>query len=311
MCLALFVAACSSGQSDAPSQTRGSGSRSGRLGGGENGGSGGKQVGTGGGTAKGGSGGKQVGTGGGTAKGGSGGNSGGVAASQKGDSGANSTPQGNFTDTVNGVALDTVFVKRGTYQTACGSTCDGVQNGQDDKSCEGSVRSVTVSDFPIGKDEVTVAPWKAVMGATMPSAGMFGSNNTPVIGTIWFAANAFACQPNKLTGRTYRLTTDAEWEFAARGGNAGVVNDCCYSGSNGVDDVSWHVGNGGVQVHAVGAKAPNELGAKDASGNSFSKVEPGRIVSGPHVLARDTIGGLVHPSAARRAGKLLLMQERS
>jgi hypothetical protein len=92
------------------------------------------------------------------------------------------------------------------------------------------------------------------------------------VGVSWFEANEYICQLNNITGKTYRLLTDAEWEFAARGGNLGVANNYRYSGSNNSNDVAWYSTNSNNQAQVVGTKAPNELGLYDMSGNSWEWV---------------------------------------
>ena len=130
----------------------------------------------------------------------------------------------------------------------------------DDGSCsEKSVHPVMVRDFYIGKYEVTQAQWKAVMGNN-PSRNQ--GDNLPVEKVSWEDVQAFINKLNSQTGKTYRLPTEAEWEFAARGGKGYK-----YSGSNVLDDVAWHKANSGDKTHTVGTKAPNELGIYDMCGN--------------------------------------------
>jgi formylglycine-generating enzyme required for sulfatase activity len=170
----------------------------------------------------------------------------------------------NFTDTVNGIALNMVFVQGGTYQRGCDNCAS------QDRQYETPIHSVTLSNYYISKYEVTQALWRAVMGGSAPSFG--SSDNSPQIGVSWFNANEFLCKLNSITGKTFRLPTDAEWEFAARGGNAGKNNNYRYSGSNNADSVAWHSGNSGNQPHQVGTKAANELGIHDLSGNAWEWV---------------------------------------
>lgn len=174
----------------------------------------------------------------------------------------------NFTVTVDGVDIDMIFVQGGTYMRGC-DDCEGYQNGDVDAQYEQPEHQVTLSDYHVGKFEITNAQWVAVMGGELQ---MWESPNAPKVGVDWYMANEFCCNLNNLTGRSFRLLTDAEWEFAARGGNAGVLHDFAFSGSNNADDVAWHSGNSGGNTHDVGTLAPNELGVYDMSGNGFEWV---------------------------------------
>jgi len=120
--------------------------------------------------------------------------------------------------------------------------------------------------FYIGKFEVTQAQWRAIMGSN-PSN--FKGDNLPVEMVSWNDAQEFLTRLNQQTGRNYRLPTEAEWEFAARGGTADKFcpGGCTYSGSNNVGNVAWYDGNSGSRTQPVGTKAPNELGIYDMSGN--------------------------------------------
>jgi len=142
------------------------------------------------------------------------------------------------------------------------------------------VHQVTLSSFNIGKYPVTQAQWEAVMGSN-PS--VYRGNNLPVetvswydiVGTagtsvvingITYYENGFINKLNQLTGKQYRLPTSAEWEYAARGGNASQGFQ--YSGSNNIDDVAWYSGNNTPNgTKPVGTKLPNELGIFDMNGN--------------------------------------------
>ena len=154
---------------------------------------------------------------------------------------------------INGVQFTMIKVEGGTFQM--GST-----SGDSD---ELPVHQVTLTnDYYIGETEVTQELWTAVMGSN-PSY-FKSSNQLPVEFVSWNACQTFITKLNALTGRTFRLPTEAEWEFAARGGNAS--ESYTYSGSNNIGDVAWYSGNSS-KTHDVATKAPNELGIYDMSGN--------------------------------------------
>ena len=104
--------------------------------------------------------------------------------------------------------------------------------------------------------------WEAVMGSN-PSN--FKGAQNPVERVSWNDCQEFVSRLNSLTGRTFRLPTEAEWEYAARGGNKS--RHYKYSGSDNIDEVAWYRDNSGSKTHAVGTKSPNELGIYDMSGN--------------------------------------------
>ncbi len=122
--------------------------------------------------------------------------------------------------------------------------------------------SVTLFGFYIGKYEVTQAQWEAIMGGN-PS--YFKGDNLPVENVSWNDIQEFIQKLNQKTGERYRLPTEAEWEYAARGGNKS--RGYKYSGSNDVGTVAWYYENSGRKTHPVGQKQPNELGIYDMSGN--------------------------------------------
>ena len=163
----------------------------------------------------------------------------------------------NGTLTVNGIKYNMVWVEGGTFRMGATS-----EQGSDAYSDEKPVHSVTLSSFYIGKTEVTQALWKAVMGSN-PSN--FRGDNLPVECVSWNDCQAFIRKLNALTGQNFRLPTEAEWEFACRGGNNS--RGYKYSGSNYIDNVAWYDGNSGDKTLPVGTKAPNELGIYDMSGN--------------------------------------------
>ena len=110
---------------------------------------------------------------------------------------------------------------------------------------------------------MTQALWLAVMGSN-PSS-FTGDLNRPVEQVSWNDCQAFITKLNEMTGQSFRLPTEAEWEYAARGGEKSQGYK--YAGSNNADDVAWHRDNSGNTTHPVGTKQPNELGLYDMSGN--------------------------------------------
>ena len=159
--------------------------------------------------------------------------------------------------TVNGVSFDMMYVKGGTF--IMGATSE---QGSDAHSDEKPTHRVTLSNFYIGKYEVTQALWQAVMGSN-PSN--WKGDDLPVESVSWDDCQTFIRKLNALTGKNFRLPTEAEWEFAARGGNNS--RGYKYAGSNNIETVAWYQGNSGNKTHVVGTKSPNELGLYDMSGN--------------------------------------------
>ena len=164
----------------------------------------------------------------------------------------NQEPLSNRTFTVNGVEFTMVGVQGGTFQMGRN---DGDGN-------EKPVHSVTLSSFYIGQTEVTQALWKAVMGSN-PSH--FKGDNLPVEWVSWNDCQTFIKKLNQMTDEHFRLPTEAEWEYAAKGGNKSKGYTC--SGSNTIGDVAWYSVNSGSETHPVATKSPNELGIYDMTGN--------------------------------------------
>ncbi len=160
--------------------------------------------------------------------------------------------------TVNGVEFDMVQVDGGTF--TMGATAEQGSEAQD---WEKPAHQVTLSSYQIGKTEVTQELWQAVMG-TNPSRNT-GSLQLPVEYVKWVDCQEFISKLNELTGANFRLPTEAEWEFAARGGN--LSQGYKYAGSNTLSKVAWYVGNSASMTHPVAQKAANELGIYDMSGN--------------------------------------------
>jgi formylglycine-generating enzyme required for sulfatase activity len=153
-----------------------------------------------------------------------------------------------------------VLVRGGTFTMGC----TGEQGG-DCYDWEKPTHQVTVSDYYIGKYEVTQKEWRAVMGSDPLELRFKGCDNCPVERVSWEDIQQFLTKLNARTGKTYRLPTEAEWEYAARGGSSSLGYK--YSGSNNLDEVAWYDGNSGDKTHPVGQKKANELGLYDMSGN--------------------------------------------
>ena len=164
--------------------------------------------------------------------------------------------------TVNGVSFKMVAVEGGSFMM--GAT---IEQGSDAYNSEKPAHIVTLSSYCIGETEVTQALWLAVMGEN-PSyyTGDFSSDlNRPVEQISWNACQQFITKLNQLTGKNFRLPTEAEWEYAARGGNQSEGYK--YAGANMISAVAWYATNASTQTHPVASKLPNELGLYDMSGN--------------------------------------------
>lgn len=161
--------------------------------------------------------------------------------------------------TVDGVEFKMVFVEGGTFTMGATS-----EQGDDAYEYEYPTHSVTLSDYYIGETEVTQALWQAVMGRN-PS--VFKGDNLPVEKVSYEDVKTFITKLNEKTGKTFRLPTEAEWEYAARGGKKS--RGYKYSGSNNIDNVAWYHENSNWKTHPVKTKQPNELGIYDMSGNVF------------------------------------------
>ena len=158
---------------------------------------------------------------------------------------------------IGNVRFEMVRVEGGTF--TMGATAE---QGSDAYSDEKPTHQVTLSSYSIGKTEVTQALWQAVMGSN-PS--YFKGSNLPVEEVSWEDCQTFIRKLNALTGKTFRLPTEAEWEYAARGGNKS--RGYKYSGSNTLSNVAWYDDNSSNKTHPVATLASNELGIYDMSGN--------------------------------------------
>lgn len=150
-----------------------------------------------------------------------------------------------------------VFVEGGTF--VMGAT---PEQGSDASNDEKPAHQVEVQSFSICKYEVTQEEWSAVMGSN-PSH--FRGIKRPVEQVSWNDCQIFIEKLNMLTGKHFRLPTEAEWEYAARGGKYSKSNK--YAGDNNLDEVAWYNENSGDETHDVGKKNANELGLFDMAGN--------------------------------------------
>ena len=148
-----------------------------------------------------------------------------------------------------------------------GSFMMGSETGLD---WEKPAHPVTVSSFYIAEFPVTQALWKAVMGAEN-NPSFFKGDNRPVENVSWNEVQMFLKKLNEKTGKQYRLPTEAEWEYAARGGKKS--KGCQYSGSDLLTQVGWYDENSHQETKPVGLKDPNELGLYDLTGNVWEWCE--------------------------------------
>ena len=175
--------------------------------------------------------------------------------------------QESLTITVKGVSFKMIRVQGGTFTMGC--TSEQKHNYYCNRD-EEPAHNVTLYYYYIGESEVTQELWKAVMDSN-PS--YFKGDSRPVEQVSWNDCQEFIRKLNELTGKKFRLPTEAEWEFAARGGRESDNYE--YSGDKDIDAVAWYWGNAGNKdksnpdygTHVVKTKKPNELGIYDMSGN--------------------------------------------
>jgi len=169
---------------------------------------------------------------------------------------------GDYTVPVTGLNIKMRGIQGGTFQMGC--------NRRYAKSDE-TPHTVTVGNFDMMKYEVTFAEYDKFCDATgrsKPHDGGWGRGNRPVIYVSWNDAVAYAEWLSRQTGQTWRLPTEAEWEYAAKGGVETLhATSQLYAGSNNIDEVAWYRDNSGNKTQPVGQKSPNELGIYDMSGN--------------------------------------------
>ena len=149
-----------------------------------------------------------------------------------------------------------VFVEGGTFTMGCPGTLEDCNENTL------PAHTVTLSSFKIGKYEITQKEWTTIMERNpCPDFG----DDFPVERVSWNTIQSFIEKLNKFTGKNYRLPTEAEWEYAARGGNKSMGYK--YSGSDNIDEIGYYITNSYYRTHTVGEKQPNELGIYDMSGN--------------------------------------------
>lgn len=163
------------------------------------------------------------------------------------------------TFTVCGVTFNMIYVQGGTF--TMGATSE--QGTQDPGSNEYPTHKVTLSDYYIGETEVTQELWCSVLGCSDPA--IHQGMQKPVENVSWNDCQTFIAELNRLSGRHFRLLTEAEWEYAARGG--AYHSGYKYSGSDNYADVAWYCENSNYSTQPVKQKLPNKLGIYDMSGN--------------------------------------------
>ena len=185
-------------------------------------------------------------------------------------------------DAQNGIEM--VYVEGGTFIMGC--TPEQENECRDN---EKPAHEVTLSDYYIGKYEITQAQWKEIMGKDN-NPSLFKMDDHPVVMVKWNDIQDFIKRLNEKTDRNYRLPTEAEWEYAARGGNQS--RGYKYSGSNNVGEIAWYFNNSENTTHPVGTKSGNELGIYDMSGNAEEWVDwIGDYSHNPQVNPQSTVSG--------------------
>ena len=167
---------------------------------------------------------------------------------------------------VNGTSFNMVKVEGGTFfMGSVPSKQESYKFNRALAAKEKGVHEVTLSDYYIGEMEVTQELWVAVMGDESKNPSWHKGAQLPVHQVSWVDCHRFILRLNAITGKKFRMPTEAEWEFAARGGL--YSKGYTYSGSNGIDNVGWSNHNSKNVPHKVGLKVANELGIYDRSGN--------------------------------------------
>lgn len=167
--------------------------------------------------------------------------------------------QNNGVYSANGVDFKMIFVEGGSYMMGAKITEAG------SRTFEKPQHQVILSNYKIGETEVTQELWQAVMGSN-PSY-FKGDLQHPVEYVDWYDCQEFISKLNEITGKNFRLPTEAEWEYAARGGITWFTDYYIFSGSSTCRDVAWYSTNAGETTHPVKQLLPNAIGTYDMSGN--------------------------------------------
>ena len=173
----------------------------------------------------------------------------------------------DFVETTLGLNMKMVYVEGGEFLMGATS-----EQGSDAESNENPVRRVRLDTYYIGECEVTQEQWAKVMGTSIQQRASKEVLTTcgvgpdyPMYYVSWEEAQVFCQELSRMTGRTYCLPTEAQWEYAARGGKK--ADGTKYSGSWSIDAVAWYNDNSGSRTHPVKTKRANGLGLYDMSGN--------------------------------------------
>ncbi len=164
-------------------------------------------------------------------------------------------------EVINKLINNMVYVEGGTFLMGASS-----EPGNDASYWNEPIHEVTISSFYICRYEVTQEEWTSIMN-TSNNPSSFKGMKKPVENISWAQCQSFINMLNYVSGKHFRLPTEAEWEYAARGGSK--TKGFRYSGSNILNEVGWNKGNSSSSTHVVGKLKPNELGLYDMSGNVY------------------------------------------
>lgn len=217
----------------------------------------------------------------------------------------------DFTETAWDINMKMVWVDGGEFLMGCTS-----EQGNNCYDNEKNVRRVTLDGYWIGVYEVTQSQWDAVVGTSInqQKSKAVGNNtsgvgaNYPMYYVNWEEAMEFCRILSQKTGKTYTLPTEAQWEYAARGGIKSLAY--LYSGSNDINDVAWCLDNSNSTPHLVGTKRPNELGLYDMSGNVYEWCKDWLSSQYSNNDVHNPIGSSVGAKRVNRGGSWYFSAER-